>query len=190
MGKALVPLDDIPETAEELLKSATSPLRSSNGRAEALRYNVMMMVVEENYEGALQELRNFFDAKSDYPRFKPRIKPYVEHAVDLINAIRAKRNFPGIKSLTMAKQQELNEKVKTHFDELQFTIRKIEAVQNQLKMEDLRSTVWIVRALINAAIIIIVVAFVAESASGLVGTFYVVVDDLMGSLSDFLFKLF
>ncbi len=163
---------------------------SDYGRADSLRYNVMTYVVEQNYELAIADLKKFYNAKSDYPKFKPRIKRYIDHSVDLIHAIKAKRNFPGIKSLTMAKQQELNEKVRDHFDELQRTLKKIEKIQNELRIEDVRSTVWVVRAVMQAVAIILVIALSIEISNGLFKTFYLVVDDLMAQFANWLFELF
>ncbi len=166
-------------------------LESGEMGIETLKYNVMTNVVDQNYDTAVSEIRAFYAAKSDHPKFKPKIKRYIDHCVDLINAIRAKRNFPGISSLTMAKQQELTEKVKQHFDELQKCIKKIEEVQIQLKREDFRSTVWVVRAAMNAILLIVLVGlFVDLFRGGLLKTIFVVSDDLMGELSNWIFGLF
>lgn len=163
--------------------------RQDLGRADTLRYNVLSYVVEENYDKAIGELKKFLDKDSEYPHFKERVERYVMHSVDLVNAIRAKRKFPGVNSLTMAKQQELNEKFRTHFNELQYILKKIEKIQVDLRLEDVRSTVWVVRAIMNAAVAIAVAAFLLDVSRGLMRTTMVVVDDTFIRLTDWIFSI-
>ncbi|MBX2995941.1 MAG: hypothetical protein KF681_14035 [Bdellovibrionaceae bacterium] len=151
--------------------------RSEMGKADTLRYNVISFVVEGQYDRAVSELKNFAGKDSEYPRFQEKTERYVSHAVDLVNAIRAKRNFPGAQYLTMAKQQELNERFREHYSELQVVLKRIEKIHIDLKLEDSRSTVWVVRALVHSAFAILLVAFMIEATSGLMGTAHYVVDD-------------
>ena len=116
--------------------------RDGIGQVDTLMYNVCTYVAEEKYETAIEALEKFLNQDSEYPKFKVRVEKYVRHTIDLVHAIKAKRSFPGIQSLTMSKQQELVEKYREHFDEMKEVLKKIEKVQNELKMEDIRSTVW------------------------------------------------
>ncbi len=160
-------------------ESSVSFNRQNMGSADSLRYQVLNEVVESQYDRAVQHLDKFIKQDFEYPKFKSRAEKYIMHAIDLVNAIRAKRNFPGINSLTVAKQQELNEKIKVHFEELKETLEKVEKVQHELKVEDVRSTVWVVKALINALVAIVLIAFLNEAAGGLLKTLLIVVDELM-----------
>src|SRR5215469_1470744 len=81
--------------------------RSEMGRPESLRYSILTWVLEERYDRAIEELKDFLDKPSEYPNFKNKVTRYIHHSIDLIYAIKAKRSFPGINSLTRAKQQEL-----------------------------------------------------------------------------------
>lgn len=163
--------------------------RQELGRADTLRYNVLSFVVEENYESAIRELKKFAEKDSEYPHFRERSERYIMHSVDLVNAIRAKRKFPGVNSLTMAKQQELNEKFRTHFNELQYILKKIEKIQVDLRLEDVRSTVWVVRAVMNAAVAIALAAFILDVSRGLFKTTVIVIDDSFIRLTSWLFGL-
>ncbi len=160
------------------MKAELGAVGKDMGRADTFRYNVLTYVVEENYDGAIRELKGFLEADSEFPRFRERIEPFILHGIDLVNAIRAKRKFPGAQMLTIAKQQELNEKFVSHFSELQGILKKIERIQNDLRLEDIRSTVWIVKAAITSAIVIAVVAFLLDVNQGLLQTTIVVVDDV------------
>jgi len=160
------------------------------GRADTLRYNVLVFVVEENYDRAAQELKNFLEIDSAYPNFRKRIERYINHAVDLVNAIKAKRRFPGVHSLTMAKQQEIVDRFHDHFNELQAILKRVERIEQEMKLDDVRSTVWVVRALVNAAFAVALCAFVIEGARGLMSNAALVTDDIMATATDTICKFF
>ncbi|MFN8789911.1 MAG: hypothetical protein ACK5Y2_00470 [Bdellovibrionales bacterium] len=159
------------------------------GRADSLRYNILTWVLEERYDKAIQEMKDFVEKPSDYPNFRDKVERFASHAVDLIYAIKAKRNFPGIASLTRAKQQELREKFKEHFKELQLVMKKIEKIQVDLRIEDARSTIYVIQALWLSGFAIAVLAFILEVFNGLAITGSVVVNDLLGRGVDWLFNL-
>ncbi|MEZ0391714.1 MAG: hypothetical protein ACAH59_05835 [Pseudobdellovibrionaceae bacterium] len=162
--------------------------RQDMGRADTLRFNVLTYVVEENYDRAIHEMKIFLNRDFDYPKFRERIERYIEHAIDLVNAIRAKRNFPGAQMLTMAKQQELNEKFVAHFSELQSILKKIERIQQDVRIEDVRSTVWIVKAAVNAVFAVAVVAFLLDVNAGLLKTTILVIDDVFHEMTAWFFS--
>lgn len=160
------------------------------GTADTLRYNVLTFVVEENYERAIHELKAFLEKDTDYPAFRGRIERYIQHAIDLVHAIRAKRKFPGVQMLTAAKQKELNEKFAAHFGELQVVLKKIERIQSDLRIEDVRSTVWVVRVAVVALTAVVVVAFLLDVNQGLLRTALTVFDDLFYQWTNWLFGKF
>ena len=159
------------------------------GKADSMRYNILMWVLDEKYDKAIQEMRTFLENPSDYPNFKEKVERYVSHGIDLIYAIKAKRNFPGIASLTRAKQQELREKFKEHFRELQIVMKKIEKIQVDLRIEDARSTIYVIRALWISAACIAGLAFFLEVVRGLAITSHVVLNDLLDQGVGWLFSL-
>ncbi|MES3038766.1 MAG: hypothetical protein V4736_12735 [Bdellovibrionota bacterium] len=159
------------------------------GRNGTLRYNVLTHVLEEKYDHALKFLKDAMTQESEYPDFKGKTERYFSHCIDLVYAIKAKRNFPGINSLTRAKQQELREKFKFHLKELQAALGRIEQIEQQLKIVDIRSTVYIIRALWIAGILIIAIAFAREIATSIASSGVVVADDLFEKTLEWLFKV-
>ncbi len=160
------------------------------GKADSLRYNVIIYIKETNYERAIAELRNYYEKPCDYPRFKERIERYIQHAVDLVRAIEMKRAFPGLDRLTIAKQQDLKLKIKHHIDELVVCLRKIEKIEVSLHHEDVRSTILVVRAVVISAFSIAFLAFFLELFRGLFTDSVMVFDDMFQELSTFLSRLF
>ncbi|MBO9667116.1 MAG: hypothetical protein J7501_09915 [Bdellovibrio sp.] len=160
--------------------------RSDLGRPESLRYKILTWVLDERYDKAIEELKDFLEAPSDYPNFKTKITRYIHHSVDLIYAIKAKRGFPGISSLTRAKQQELREKFKEHFKELQYILKTVEKIQGDLRIQDARSTIYVVRALWLGGLGVVILAFWLDIVNGLAHTSFVVFDEAFGRLANWL----
>lgn len=160
--------------------------RTDLGKHDSLRYNILTWVLDERYDKAIEELKDFLERPSEYPNFKGKITRYIHHSVDLIYAIKAKRGFPGINSLTRAKQQELREKFKEHFKELQYILKIVEKTQGDLRIQDARSTIYVVRALWLASLGVIILGFWLDIVNGLAQTSIVVFDDLFTKLANYL----
>lgn len=158
------------------------------GEVSVLRRNVMTWVIDEEYERAVGELKSFLQRDFEYPEYNKRVERYISHCVGLVHAIRAKRRFPGVKSLTMAKQQELKEKFHQHFEELQDMMGKIEKVHADLKINDIRSTVIVVKTAMNAAILVVAVAFILQLTRGNFKIALAVIDDTLRSAIDGIFS--
>lgn len=163
---------------------------SDLGRPDTLRYNVLTMVINEEYDRAIKTLKEFIESDSDYPNFRMRIERYSLHAIDLIYGIRTKRNFPGLSALTRTKQQELTDKFKEHFTELRFMMKKIEECLEELRITDIRSTRMVVRSLWYSLVVIFAAGFFIEVIRGLGYTAEVVFNDYMEKLLNLIYDKF
>jgi hypothetical protein len=157
---------------------------------DSLKSEVLNLVADDKFDDAIEVLNNFLNKPSDFPEFKKRMSRLVQHSIDLVNAIRAKKNFPGMNSLTRSKQQEIAEKTKDHYNELQMTIGKMERIMEQMRREDVRSTIWIIRSVIYAAGVIVIVAFLKEVTGGLWTVFEAVVGNWLDKVIDWIVRLF
>lgn len=160
---------------------------SDLGRPDTLRYNILSFVINEEYERALKTLKDFLASDSDYPNFKNKIERYSLHAIDLIYAIRTKRNFPGINALTRTKQQELKEKFREHFNELKVILRKIENCMEELRLNDVKSTRILVNSLWLSVVTIFIAGLAFELFNGLGQTAYVVFNYNVENLLNWIF---
>lgn len=158
------------------------------GRPDTMRYNVLTMVVNEEYDRAITTIKEFIDTDSDYPNFRVRIEKYSLHAVDLIHAIRTKRNFPGLSGLTRTKQQELRDKFKEHFNELRFVMRKIEECMEELRIKDVRSTNMVVKSFWFSLVVVFATGFFLEIIRGLGYTAEVVFNGYLEKIMSILFN--
>ncbi len=160
------------------------------GKPGTLRYNVLSMVVNEEYDRAIKTLKEFIESDSEYPNFRARIERYSLHGVDLIYGIRTKRNFPGLSALTKTKQQELTDKYKEHFTELRFMMKKIEECVEELRIGDVRSTKIVVKSFWYSILVIFVAGFFLEVIRGLGYTAEIVFTDFVEKSLNFLYNKF
>lgn len=163
-----------------------SELRSEFGAPDSMRFNVLNWVLDGRYDKAIEELRAFMERPSEYPNFKDKTLRYTQHAIDLIYAIKAKGSFPGLTSLTRAKQQELREKFKSHFKELQAVLRIIENIQGDLRVQDARSTIIVVRAIWLSILAIVTLSLWMDVSGGLAKTSFLVFDDFFGQFANWI----
>jgi hypothetical protein len=163
---------------------------SDLGRPDTLRYNILTFVINEEYDRAIKTLKEFLESDSEYPNFKIKVERYLLHSIDLIYAIRTKRNFPGISSLTRTKQQELRDKFKEHFKELRFMMKKIEDCLEELRLNDVRSTHLVIKAFWLSVVVVFVAGLSFELINGLGHSFEVVFNDYLESAMQFLFNKF
>ncbi len=160
---------------------------SDLGRPDTLRYNILSFVINEEYERAIKTIKDFMASESDYPNFKNKIERYSMHAVDLIYAIRTKRNFPGINALTRTKQQELKDKFREHFSELKVILRKIENCMEELRLNDVKSTRILVNSVWLATVTIFIAGVVMELFNGLGATASIVFNYHVENLLNWIF---
>lgn len=160
---------------------------SGLGRPDTLRYNVLSLVINEEYERAIKTLREFIYEESQYSNFRSKIERYGLHGIDLIYAIRTKRNFPGVNALTRTKQQELKEKFKEHFTELKITLKKIENCLEELRLNDVKSTRILVKAVWLSLVTLFIAGFVVEIYNGLWKTALTVAEENLAFFLNWLF---
>jgi hypothetical protein len=157
---------------------------------DELKRNVLVFVTDGNYDEAISLLHRFLAIESDYPNYKSKTERFVKHSIDLINAIRAKKNFPGLNMLTRSKQQEIGDKITDHYNELQFSLSRVGVVLQQIKREDVRSTLWLFRSLVYAGWLIMIIALLVEVSGGLYRIGSIVIDDVVEKFLNWLFALF
>jgi hypothetical protein len=176
----------IAEMQDELRKKLVESSRKDLGRMDSLRASILQLVVSENYERSVDEMTAYVDLKTSYPNFQDRVRRLVQHCSELIQAIKTKRNFPGLAALSLAKQQEIHEKVLEHFEDLKHHLRQIEKVEREHKLDDVRSTVWVIRSLTQAVALIVVVAFLLDLKNGMFGSLFSVTEGYVDKATEWL----
>ncbi len=161
------------------------------GKPDTLRYNVLSYVSKEEYDRAIRILKDFIEKDSEYPNFKLKVERYTLHSIDLIFAIRTKRNFPGLSGMTLTKQQELKVKCKEHFSELSLVMQKIERCLEELRLDDAKSTKIVVKAVWLSFLTVFIAGAFLDFSHGMLGIMYHFVNDLFDTIVSFVIqKLF
>jgi hypothetical protein len=158
----------------------------SSGKIDSLKHTILSLVSEGQYDHAKSELSRYLEMQSDYPAFKMRTYRHFNHCKDVISAINAKRSLPGLHTLPMSKQQEVMEKVLGHFEELKHYLHKIEIV----KIDDLRSTVVVIKAVIYCLFLVVGIHFLRSAAKGILQSFDYIINDYTNNLINWIFDLF
>ncbi len=158
------------------------------GKAGSFRYNILHALLEEKYSDAVDYIKAEIEKESVYPKYHKKVDRIFHHGIDLVSAIRAKRDFPGFKSLVRSKQAELRDKIIKHYRELESMLKKIEEIEDGLKREDQRSTIYVVRSLWFGALVLLLVAFFQEIIGGLAKTGYVFSNNSANELLTYLLE--
>lgn len=161
------------------LKAKTREIAAS----DSLKHTILSMVASQNYEMAKDSFSAYVEDRREFPFFQERANRYVSHGLDLIQAIELKRNFPGLSSLSFAKQQEIHEGVIKHFEELKHTLTSVHKLEREHKLQDLRSTTWFLNTLSYSLFAIISISFALALTQGLGYSFYIVLESLTNNIS-------
>lgn len=180
------------ERLNELQSNITARLQQTKdwGVGDSLRQVVLSSVVSNDYDGAIAQMADYVESKSAFPAYADKVQRYQSHAQDLIRAIQAKRSFSGLGVLPLAKQQEIYEKVLEHFEELKAYLKRMEIIDKELRLEDIRSTTWVLKAVANATFFVVGAGFLLEVVGGLGESFHLVFSEMIGALVESTFKLF
>jgi hypothetical protein len=147
------------------------------GKVDSLRFSVLSCVVEEKYALAAEAIKHYVEQRRDYPLYLPRTERLMRHCIDLIYAIRTKRSLPGLGNLSASRQQEIFARAREHFEELKYTIKRMEKVEADLRRADLRSTIWVLNSLTISVFSIVLVGFALEVTGGLLSSMVIVIGD-------------
>lgn len=181
------------ERAVEIQQDLTKRLiksSESKERIDSLHRLITTYVANNQYDTAKNEMNRYFKIKKAYPTMEQRSERYREHCINLINAIESKRTFPGLATLSLAKRQELFDKVINHFEELKVYLKQIDMVDKDILIEDMRSTVWVVKAVIHSVFFIMLLAFLIDVTTGLGQSFYIVLNAALEDLTSTVFRYF
>ena len=166
----------VQEIQDDLQKKLSQATKQDLGRVDGLRYTILSLVVDGRYNAACKELETYVEVKTEYKVFQHRAQKYIRFCQDVIRAIETKRNFPGLAAMSLSKQQEIYDRVIIHFDELKKSLQRIERIEREYKLSDVRSTMWVVRVLLNVVIFFFFFSLVQDLSGGVSNSFRLVFD--------------
>jgi hypothetical protein len=171
------------EMEENLRRKLDEARKTDMGRGDGLRRQMLSWIVREEYESAKNALDDYIEGRGEFTEFQRRARRHVVHCHELIQAIQTKRGFPGIGQLSLSRQQEIHEKVLQHFEELKANLKQIERIERDSHLADVRSTVWVLRALSATLFLIAVAWFMVDLNSGLLSSAVYVAGGILDEFS-------
>jgi hypothetical protein len=121
---------------------------SITGRLDGLRHTILSLVVEGKYDTAIAEISYYSTSEQKLPVFRMRAERFLNHCEELIRAVESKIKFCQTRTITRSQKHELYTMVVKHFNELTDSLKKIERIENDIRVNDLKSTVWVLKAFI------------------------------------------
>lgn len=170
--------DDI--KSQEDLESKLS--ESISGRLDGLRYTILSLVVDGRYDLAIAEISFYANSDQKLQVFKVKAQRYLNHCEELIRAVESKIKFCQTRTITRSQKHQLYMMVMKHFHELTDSLKKIERIENDIRVNDLKSTVWVLKSFIMCIGVIIMVAMIKEAYISMQLPFLIVVNDSVESI--------
>jgi ElaB/YqjD/DUF883 family membrane-anchored ribosome-binding protein len=178
------------QISAEDIEEETGVSREELKKGYGLVRVILAYVVANQYTKSMDAIQSYLDLHCDYPDFADRVERYQKHCRELIAAIQVKRSMSSVAGLSNAKQHELREKVHQHFKELKANLDKIEHSLREVKAEDLRSTVWFVKAVCASFGVIFSILVLREIFNGELLSLFYVSRDFLETTVDLLFSVF
>ena len=147
-------------------------------RYGTLTHRILTLVAHKSYAQAIKDIQEYVKFRSkDYASFYLASHRYVLRLKSIILAVEKQMSKSGIENLTESKKHEVFEVIREYFKELRNQIRGIEGAEHSLKVDDVRSTVWVVWATTYSMVSIFVLGLILELASGSFNTVFFVLKD-------------
>jgi hypothetical protein len=126
------------------------------------QFGVLANVASRRYSEAIRNLQNYKIGKGTHPVYVRKTENLFKRGEDLINAIEAKKNFPNLTALSQNKQEEIHQKALENFEDLKIVLRRIRTIERDIAIEDARSSIWVIKALLFSFSVILGVWFINE----------------------------
>lgn len=120
-------------------------ISSMRSYGDSLKKTVLTLASHGNFEAAKRELAFYQKSENRMPGFEARSRHYVRHCMDLLDAIYNLKNIPNMDSLRAAQQKAIRERIIRYAEDLSSTLGRVEKVTNDLRIQDIRSTLWVLR---------------------------------------------
>lgn len=137
---------------------------SDHKNTEGFRHEILSMVSSKKYRAVLVEIEAFYKEKErTMPNFKLKARRYFDYIQQLIEAIEEHKTIPNFDQLPAAQQKKVHEQVFVYFDELNNTLKRVEKVIHDLKVQDVRSTIWFIKTFSYCIMVLVATLAIVEA---------------------------
>src|SRR5690606_18433281 len=116
------------------------------------------------YDTAIAEISFYANSDKKLQVFKAKAQRYLNHCEELIRAVESKIKFCQTRTITRSQKHQLYVMVIKHFHELTDSLKKIERIENDIRVTDLKSTVWVLKAFVMSVGVLLLFAMVREAS--------------------------
>ena len=166
---------ELVQNEPENLQSYIAKEYADHKNTEGFRHDILTMVSGGKYRAVLAEIEAFREEKNrKMPFFEVKSSRYFRYIIQLIEAIEEHKSIPNFDQLPAGQQKKVHEQVFGYFDELNNTLKRVEKVIHDLKVQDVRSTIWVLKTFSICVAVILVVSALVEAYTYLGNPFSVV----------------
>lgn len=140
---------------------------------------VLVHVVKGDYHLAQRALEWHQQSMHEYETFLKRSEKYFAFCHETIQAIKVKKEIIEAIKIRNSKAHELGEKVNRHFKDLKQTLSKIQQVEREIKLEDIRSTLIVVKASCYIVLTVFGFLFLREMWGGTLKSISMIYSDVV-----------
>lgn len=151
-----------------------------------VQFAALVYVSQGKYDEAKKTLEAFRKSKGSYPQYAKKTDRLFEHCNELIEAIKIKKSFPNLLALAQSKQEEIHAKALEHWEDLKLSLRRIRTIEKDLLLEDARSSIYVVKAVIFSTMTLLLVFILNETFRTFGKSFGNFIEDTARRLLDFL----
>ena len=148
-----------------------------SGRLDGLRHTILSLVVEGRYDTAIAEISFYANSEQKLQVFRIKAQRYLNHCEELIRAMESKIKFCQTRTITRSQKHQLYVMVMKHFHELTDSLKKIERIENDIRVTDLKSTVWVLKSFVMCAGLVIMFGLIREAYLTMNEPFMVIIND-------------
>lgn len=172
---------------ESILKEELNLTSHITGRVDSLRNTILSFIAEHRFDLAIRELKMYRNHKAD----ENEVHLYMsqEHFRKCVQIVRSMQNILAgveLRTLPLAKRQDIYDRVVMLFESLKTGLNNLAAVENNIKVKDLKSTVTLLKVGIAAVFLL---AVFAASIEGL-ATMDRPIDVMVNDATAFIFSIF
>ncbi|PIT98636.1 MAG: hypothetical protein COT74_13090 [Bdellovibrionales bacterium CG10_big_fil_rev_8_21_14_0_10_45_34] len=139
------------------------------GRVDSLKNSILSFVANSKYDVARRELKVYRSYKISVPGYIARTTQMYEQSEFIISQIEQLGRSKEKPSLPLAQKQRIQEKLLGLFESLKSYLGRIEQVENDLKVRDLRASAWVLRTFVICVFVAFAVLASHEALSQVSG---------------------
>lgn len=159
-------------------------------RTEVLTSSILRRIAEGQYDEAAGDLEAYCRNRPGFPLFFSKAEGTLKYCQKLIRAIQYKRHQAVGAVNSKAKQQHFQDQVLAHFEDLKAHLRRLEKLEREFKAEDIRSTVWVLKAASLSLFALVALVTFSELYYGLGNEIISTVEETMDMSLEYAFGTF